>query len=352
MEPSVFVVILNWNNWKDTIKCIDSVYCAGTALSNITIVICDNGSTDGSLENIKHWADDLWGNQSINTIERVHGRITRPLPYVEISSDDSENSCICNMYDCNTLLVLIRSKINLGYAAGNNVGIRFALRNNAEYVFILNNDTIIDRKCILSFIDFSIGHPDAALMAPRIFEPRGPGSSFSECDPLAWAARPTFAKMIWPSQLKSVFSSFWPVRAPPMAGSRPLKIYYAPGSAMMFRTSTIEKVGLFDENTFLYYEEFIMAEKLLRENLSTYYVENAIVWHLKGATTSNMVEANKYITSLISEKYYLTKYLGITCFQRILLLFVRLSAYVKRMLTEATYRKEFISFIKRYCIEQ
>src|ERR1700756_3033913 len=97
----VFILLLNWNNWKDTNECLNSL--ERLDYDEWEVIVLDNGSTDGSVE-----------------------RIREKFPEVEI----------------------IQLKANLGFSAGNNAGIRVALERGAEYVWLLNNDTTVSPKAL------------------------------------------------------------------------------------------------------------------------------------------------------------------------------------------------------------
>src|SRR5437667_353730 len=97
--PSVWIVILNWNGLSDTLGCLESLQHLHYAAHRIVVV--DNGSTDGSAEALRR---------------------TRSQPPIEI----------------------IEAGRNLGYAGGNNLGIRYALDHGADFILVLNNDTTVD----------------------------------------------------------------------------------------------------------------------------------------------------------------------------------------------------------------
>src|SRR5947199_350495 len=93
-SPKVACVVLNWNRWADTIECVNALKeCIYPQLS---LIIVDNGSTDDSLARIRS----------------AHPKV-----------------------------LLLESGKNLGFAGGNNIGIRYALAHGADYVWLLNNDT-------------------------------------------------------------------------------------------------------------------------------------------------------------------------------------------------------------------
>lgn len=106
MFPKVVIIILNWNGWRDTVECLESIL--RNDYPNYQVIVVDNGSTDGSVRRIKE-----------------------KFPYI----------------------TLIETGSNLGYAGGNNVGISYALEQGADYVLILNNDTTIEPTTLTAMVE-------------------------------------------------------------------------------------------------------------------------------------------------------------------------------------------------------
>ena len=112
LEPKVYIIILNWNGWKDTIECLDSI--KKLTYINYSIIICDNASSDESKNKINEW---LKNNVNIDA-------------------------------------TLIVNKTNLGFAGGNNVGIKEALKQmDCKYVWILNNDTEVTPNSLCCLVN-------------------------------------------------------------------------------------------------------------------------------------------------------------------------------------------------------
>src|SRR3990172_12729722 len=104
---NVFIVILNWNRADDTIECLKSVSKLSITGYKLSVVVVDNNSTDDSIK--------------------------------KITNNNSDTN-------------IIKNKENMGYSGGNNVGIRHALKNNADYIMVLNNDTLLDTDLMNQFI--------------------------------------------------------------------------------------------------------------------------------------------------------------------------------------------------------
>lgn len=131
--PSVSVIILNWNGFSDTIECLKSLQME--AYVNKNIIVVDNGSTDNSVELILEWL--IKCHISVCVIDNLDEN-----GFQYISEKDKSS------------IYIIKNKRNLGFAAGNNVGIRFALFLGSKYVALLNNDTVVTPSYLTSLISF------------------------------------------------------------------------------------------------------------------------------------------------------------------------------------------------------
>ena len=289
--PSVHIVLLNWNGWRDTLECIRSL--EQMEYKNWRAIIVDNGSTDDSVEQLR-----------------------RSYPKIPI----------------------IETGRNLGFAAGNNVGIRYALERGADYVFVLNNDTTVFEDVLSQLVQFAERHPDAALMSPKINR----RDEYRE-----WPVRRSL-------DLLTVLCAFSPlrrfiVRVPILSkafyytGKEPARVCFLPGSALFFRATTFQIIGLFDENTFLDFEELIIAEKLRAARLCAYFVPQAEIRH-KGSASGSKLRARRYIENARSENYFFSEYVSLSPASRWLIRLVRFANYSARALRYKGYRDHFGEF--------
>lgn len=213
IEPKVSIIILNWNGLNDTIECLESV--RKIDYPNYEIVVVDNGSTDGSAEGIK----------------RLFPEIT-----------------------------LIRNKENLGYAGGNNVGIRYALKSEADYIFLLNNDTIVRNETILNLVQFFEKEHEYALASPLIFN------------------------YFKPAEIESYGSYVNPDTGRVKLLSSRQQYNCLSGAALMVRCDSIKNVGLLDERFFLYYEDTDWCFRFSERKYKFAIVETSVVLHKHGSS--------------------------------------------------------------------
>jgi GT2 family glycosyltransferase len=122
----VCIAMLNWNGWKESIACLDSV--VESTDGDYGLVLLDNGSTDGSTEHLLRWFHDRFGR---------------------LECDRKEIDPLCRVVAETERWSLLRNDENEGFTGGMNKAIRYALaRNLPEYIFLLNNDALVDKDCL------------------------------------------------------------------------------------------------------------------------------------------------------------------------------------------------------------
>ena len=215
----VFIIILNWNGKEDTLECLNSVQSID--YPNYVTVVVDNGSSDESAKTIRK-------------------------EFLEVK--------------------VIETGENLGYAGGNNVGIRYALENGADFILLLNNDTIVDPQLLKAFINAALQIDRLGILSPKIYY-------FSN------------RKKIWYAggqQIKQT-ALFKHVGIGCDENERQyqklMETDYASGCAFFADATVFRKVGLFDETFFLTYEETDFCYRAKNENIRSYVVPEAKVWH-------------------------------------------------------------------------
>lgn len=266
--PKVVSVVLNWNGWLDTIECLESLL--RSEYDNHQIVVCDNGSQDHSIERLIEWADGLLElRRDVVQTGRMWSYRPAPKPLRYVVYNSPEDACNVPAIG-DTQLVIIRNGRNLGYAGGNNVGIRFATQVlHASYVWILNNDTVVDRHAIPNFIRGFDGRRDVAVLGARLMQYKAPeriqalgGGSF----------RPRFA----------IDSQFGRGRDTHASINAPLELEHVVGASMFVRSDAITDVGLLDESYFLYREETDWCLQMRKGGWKLMYCPDGVVWHKEG----------------------------------------------------------------------
>lgn len=284
MAIKVSIVILNYKNWQDTVECLDSVM--KITYQNYRVIVVDNDSRNESLEHIER---GLFQQEK------------RPL---RLTQQQSETG----VFDNNSI-VLIQSASNHGYAAGNNIGIRWALRAGDEYVLILNNDTIAKENFLEPLVEFLNSHSDTAMVGPKILDLDG------NIDRTCARRRSDFYDFIFRiGILGSLFPDNYWHRKQYYIGeydySVPRQVEVLSGSCILICCNFFERIGLFDENTFLFWEEGILAEKSRKTGMKIYVIPSSVIIHKFGQTIKKRNNITILKIGKQSLNYYLKEYSG------------------------------------------
>jgi len=162
--PRVSIIVLNWNGWKDTIECLESL--SKVTYHSYDIVIVDNHSRDGSVSKIWDYCKALY-EESLG----YHLRCVEfdGKEYYEIPRDTISHTLHQNAPKNRHTIALVKSNDNYGFAGGNNIGIRYALDNfNPSYLLLLNNDTIVDASFLDLLVSVGESNESIALLGPKI----------------------------------------------------------------------------------------------------------------------------------------------------------------------------------------
>jgi hypothetical protein len=220
-------VILNWNGGEKVCQAITSVLEADIGFPHQVIVV-DNDSTDGSDLKIEH-----------------------RFPQV----------------------TMLRNSRNLGFAAGNNRGINYALENGADGVFLLNNDAVVERTAPTIMASALFARPNRGVVVPKIlFYSSAEGKTLWAAG-AEWRAFPPRVKMRGYGKLDRGLYD------------QPESVEYATGCALLIHRQTFEQVGLLNESFFMYQEDYEFCDRVRVNGLTIWYEPNAVVKHHSAAST-------------------------------------------------------------------
>ncbi|MEP5568007.1 MAG: glycosyltransferase family 2 protein [Halioglobus sp.] len=244
MEAStIYVVLLNWRGWQDTIACLQSVFASQSV--QFKVIVCDNGSGDNSLENIEAWASG-----EINAEIPAHPRLVALLSDDGIKPDCrriNRATAESATYRVEAGLTLIDNGANLGFAAGNNVGLRLALSQaDMSAVWLLNNDTLVAPNCLHAMQSELVASGGRSVIGsvihffdrPEVIQAIG-GNRFNYVTGVAACSEGRFLQE----------------DAIDLATIKDRSIDYLSGCSMLLPRAFLEEVGLMSEDYFLYYEE-------------------------------------------------------------------------------------------------
>jgi GT2 family glycosyltransferase len=251
--------------------------------------VVDNGSTDGSMEKIKAWAR---GKIPVESKFFEYNPTSKPVHWVKYDRQTAEGGAISEeearleSVASNRRMVLIQVRENLGFAGGNNVGLRYALATGADYFWLLNNDTVVSPNALgemVSCAEENNGIIGAALHyyhVPDKIQAYG-GGYFSQAT----------------GMVRTVTST------------RPNHLDFINGASFLFSSQILQSVGYFDENIFLYFEE---NDYCIRARIKGYrcFPSNAVVYHKHGASSGNTDDSFAWRHVLKNKAYVLRKHFG------------------------------------------
>lgn len=268
----VYILILNWNGWKDTIECLESVFRLN--YDNYRVIVCDNDSSDGSLEYIKAWADgslDVFLDPS--SALRIHSfpPIPKALKYRQYNRVEAEAGGCAD--DVDYPLILIETGGNLGFAGGNNVGLRYCLaRDDFDHVWLLNNDTVVSQSALTDIISTMHHKPDTGICGSLLINYHQP--SYIQAAGGAFDIRLARGTHILTGM---------PVTTPICDIELVDRLSYTVGASMLVNQSFLKTVGLLCEDYFLYFEEIDWAMRA-RGQYRLAIALNSHVYHKEGAS--------------------------------------------------------------------
>jgi GT2 family glycosyltransferase len=244
--------------------------------------VCDSGSKDGSLARIVDWAEGKLPASSASGEMQpyINPPVTKPIPFILLQASEVNESCRGTNLE---RLVLIRSEQNLGFAGGNNLGLRYILsRGDHDYVWLLNNDTVVHPEALAEMIKRMEEEPRIGICgsklcfysAPHLIQAYG-GSTYS----------PLTGRNSHIGVLESVAAA--DNRA---AVERQLR--YIIGASLLVSKNFLASIGLMSEDYFLYYEELDWATRA-RGKFFQGYAPGSIVFHKQGSSMGGKWLARK-----------------------------------------------------------
>jgi len=302
MSRKVAIIILNYNGWRDTVECLESIQTLDYP-EYLTIVV-DNGSTDGSIGKIKEWAR---GELEVKSEYIKYNPNNKPVHVIEYEREIAEKCGIPEMEaelserPSDRKFVLIKNRENLGFSAGNNVGIRYAINKSADAVLIINPDVRFeDNQTLKKMVKVMFSRDDIYIVGPNIIDAAGnrqsplkePGFFKEIINPFLSA----FLKIMFGKPLNYLES---------IKSDKPYEVKKVSGACLMIRTSFLKDVGLLDENVFLYCEEPILMCIVHKYNGKIIYLPTIFVRHLHQAKEENVFKYRQFIKSRL---YFLSKY--------------------------------------------
>ncbi len=282
-SDAVYIIILNWLTWPETIACLQSVLRLN--YDSARIVLCDNASSNDSLEKITAWLrDELAPDFSTDT--RADLLLPTSLPPYQLIQE----SAVPQARHTAGSITIIQNSRNHGYAGGNNVGIRFALQDpNCSAVWILNNDVVVTPTSLSKLLPHLAGR--CGIVGSRVLDyddgslQLAGGSSYESS---SGKSRPLQRDEAQRGEMDCIS-----------------------GCAMLISRDLLEAIGGLSENYFLYYEEIDFAIRARAQNYTLGYADDSVIYHRHGATIGSSALSDFYLMRSrlrFTRQYYPARY--------------------------------------------
>jgi len=223
--PAISVVVVNWNTRELLRRCLGSIYATVPPIS-FDVIVVDNASEDGSAD-----------------------MVAEQFPAAE----------------------LIRSESNVGFSAGNNLGLR---RASGRYVMLLNPDAELLPGAVREMVQFADAHPRVAVVGPKLLNADGSLQKNGRTFTSLWR------EVLGLTKLYRIWARFnrkadWGREDFDV----PAQVDEVSGACMLVRKSVIDEVGLLDERFFMYYEEVDWCRRMKQARWEVHYLPSARIIH-------------------------------------------------------------------------
>lgn len=249
----VAVITVNYNTADDTTAFLSSIKNVNTPHMKLSVIVVDNGSKD--IYKLPKHADKV---------------------------------------------KLIRSDKNTGFSGGYNIGMKEALQQGADYIMIVNNDTVADPALITNLIEVLDSDPNIGLTVPKIYFAKGHEFHKDRYK------KEDLGKVFWYAggfpdwnNVTSIHRGVDEVDHGQYDTTE--EIGFATGCCMMFKREVLENVGLLDDRYFLYYEDADLNERIKRAGYKIYYVPKAVLVHVNAASSGGAGNGN------VLQDYFITR---------------------------------------------
>lgn len=245
----VFAVLVNWNRPDDTLSSIESLL-KSSGNFELTIVIVDNGSKDNSVNLFK------------------------------------------TKYQKNKNVKIIEARKNLGFTGGNNLGIEYGVKNRADYLLIINNDTLVDKNLIRNLLQTFDENQNVGIASPKIYF--APGFEYhkkytkSEIGKVLWYAG---GSIDW----NNVYGTNIGVDEVDHGQyDENREIDFATGACMLVNSDLIKRVGKFNNDYFAYMEDVEFCLRVKNKGIKIIYEPKAVMWHKVSQSSGIGSDLNDY----------------------------------------------------------
>lgn len=255
MKVDLSIIILNYNTKEFLKKCLQSIEVSNVGNLSVEVIVVDNHSTDGSVQEIKNLK-------------------------FKIQDDKSK-------------LKIIENKKNVGFSRGNNIGVR---KTKGRYVLFLNPDTVLPRNALKMMFEFMEGHLDVGVASPRLeLADRSLDEASHRGFPTPWNAFCHFSglRSLFPqSRLFAGYTMGWLLEE-----TAPHEVDSVTGAFLFTRRQVGEKIGWWDEDYFWYGEDLDFCYKVKQAGWKVMFLPQISTLHYRGVSSGIKKHSRELATS-------------------------------------------------------
>jgi GT2 family glycosyltransferase len=243
--PKISLITLNWNGYKDTSELLNSL--KNVKSPKFKVLVVDNNSTGDDVQKLKQ--------------------------------------------NYNGFIDVIKCDTNLGFAGGNNVGIKKALNDNADYILLINNDTIVEPEFLKVLVDKMDSNRNIGIIAPQI--------NYYDYPYKIWSAGGKINKI-----RASGFARYY--KNNNIIKNSDKIVEFVSGCCMLIRKEVIRDVGLFDENYFLYIEDTDFCYRTVKSGYNIIVTGYTKIYH-KVSSSSELFSSSAPIYYATRNRLFFTR---------------------------------------------
>ena len=278
MTNKVYIVLLNYNGFLDTIECLESVLKLD--YENYQIIVVDNSDSTDSFENLTNWAI---GNLEVK--ESLFENLVLPLEQKPIDSCTiSEDEFLDK--ELNPKIIFVKAYQNKGFAAGNNIALKYILKFGTpdSYIWLLNNDTVVDKEALSIIVaQMSLHQEEKCIYGTPLLDYNNPttiqliGGVYNKKAGLSSHFGEGNTKDDYETNFDEVVK----------------KIDYPTGASMLIKMPFLEELGLLSEDYFLFFEELDWVYRAKATGGKVLILNCFGVFHKQGESTKSKFKEKK-----------------------------------------------------------
>jgi len=268
---SVSIIILNWNGWKDTIECLESLYRIN--YPSYEVILVDNNSSDGSVKMFQKWAQ---GKEKTSS----------PIKYFEYTKEELDTGQYLkgkkklNSFPSDKKLFILKNDKNYGFTGGNNIAINQILKEGrSEYILLLNNDTVVSKDFLTELIRVAKKRKNIGIVGPKIYN-----YDIKNSQKIIQSAGSTMnlytgnITMYGGNQIDR--NQFNDIRT----------VGCVSGACLLIKCEAVQNIGLLNNIYFAYFEDVDWCFRAKEKKYDVVYAPASTIWHKIAKSSSKMPE--------------------------------------------------------------